>query len=164
MPPNIIKAKVGSGGLSDAIIERAQDLLENNSQDFAPLAEIYLEKLQKGIDYIVSLDDPNMLKDESVVGLIVFPAMQLKSNGGMFHYPLVTRVADCFLNFIEAVERTDPEILEIAQAFHTAVRVVVAGKIQGSGGVHGDALVMELNNACMRYIEKYKDTIDLDKG
>lgn len=48
-PPNMIKAKVGSGGLNDAILDRAQKLLENTTVDFAPLAEIYLTSMMKGI-------------------------------------------------------------------------------------------------------------------
>ena len=43
-PPNILKAKVGAGGLNEAIIERAQDVLENHTVDFGPLAEIYLKQ------------------------------------------------------------------------------------------------------------------------
>ena len=44
-PPNILKAKVGSGGLSEDILNKAQLLLENNTVDFQPLAEIYLNSL-----------------------------------------------------------------------------------------------------------------------
>ena len=30
-PPNMLKTKVGTGGLSEEILSRAQDLLENNT-------------------------------------------------------------------------------------------------------------------------------------
>ena len=48
--PNTLKAKVGSGGLSEDILNKAQALLENNTVDFQPLAEMYLTALMKGID------------------------------------------------------------------------------------------------------------------
>ena len=49
-PLNTLKQKVGSGGLSEDILNKAQALLENNTVDFLPLAEMYLEGLMKGIE------------------------------------------------------------------------------------------------------------------
>lgn len=164
-PPNLLKAKVGNGGLSDAILDRAQKLLESNTVDFAPLAQIYLDAMMKGIETVKAASDEDKKNNtEKLIAGILYPCVQLKANGGMFHYPLVTRIADRFTQFMEVVDRLDRETLEIAEAFHTTIRVVVAGKIKGDGGAHGEALVNELNNACMRYFEKHKDTIDFEKN
>lgn len=165
MPPNMIKAKVGSGGLQESILDRAEKLLESNTVDFAPLSELYLNNMKKGIEAAkeaLLLKEP--ITEEAQISAILYPCVQLKANGGMFHYPLVTRAADRFVQFMEVVERIDHESLEIAQAFHTAIRVIVAGKIKGDGGTQGNALIEELNNACMRYFEKHKNTINFDKG
>ncbi len=156
-PPNLLKAKVGIGGLSDAIIDRAQKLLESHSEDFRPLGEIYLKQMKDGIDNAIALGRPT--DSEEVIAQILFPCVQLKANGGMFGYLLVTRIAERFIQFMEVVDKIDEETLDIAMAFYTTIKIVLNSQIKGSGGDQGEALVSELNNACMRYFEKYKDDL-----
>jgi len=151
-PPNILKAKVGSGGLSDAILDKAEALLENNTVDFLPLAEMYLASLMKGIE-LAKNHEPD-IDDEYVISCMLYPAMQLKANGGMFHYPLVTHIGDKLIQFLEVIEEPDIEAVEIVLAFHTTMRAVVLGKIQGDGGVHGEELILALSDACLRYFER----------
>jgi hypothetical protein len=153
-PPNMLKTKVGSGGLSDDILNKAEDLLENNTVDFQPLAEMYLAGLMKGID-LAKESDPND-DQEYVISRMLYPGMQLKANGGMFHYPLVTRVADKLIQFLEVIERVDIEVVEIVMAFHTTIRAVVMGRVSGDGGKHGTELMRALNEACVRYFDKYQ--------
>lgn len=162
-PPNLIKDKIGDGGLSEAILNRAQDLLENNTEDFRPLAEMYLEQMANGIKAAEQVQGANEKKTEELIVPILYPCMQLKANGGMFRYQLVTTIANIFVQFMEVVERLDAETLDIAQAFHTSIKIVIAGQIKGSGGPQGKALIDELSGACERYFEKHKDNIDFDK-
>ncbi len=157
-PPNLLKAKVGSGGLSSQVIDRAQKLLENHTIDFIPLAEIYLQKMKDGIDK--AKQSKEVSESEDMIAEILFPCVQLKSNGAMFHYPLITRIAERFVQFMEVVERLDKETIEIALAFHTTIKIVVAGQIKSDGGEQGEALVDALNDACMRYFEKHRDIIE----
>lgn len=162
MPPNIIKGKVGTGGLNEKVLKRAQKLLETHTADFSPLADIYLSRMMEGIEAAEKVDK-NEYNLEDLISAILLPCVQLKANGAMFHYQLITRIADRFVQFMEVVERLDTETLEIARAYHSTIKIVVAGKIKGDGGKQGDALVEELNNACMRYFEKHKETIDFNK-
>lgn len=161
-PPNLIRAKVGSGGLSDTILDRAQKLLETTGVDFAPLAEIYLTSMMNGIIRARARqpDDDN----EVLIAGVLYPCAQLKANGGMFHYPLVTRIADRFVQFLEVVDQIDDDALEIAEAFHTTIKAVINAKIKGDGGKHGHELVDALNDACMRYFEKNKDNLRTPDG
>ncbi|MAH04914.1 MAG: hypothetical protein VX740_00545 [Pseudomonadota bacterium] len=164
-PPNILKSKVGSGGLSQSILSKAQDLLENNTVDFRPLGEMYLNQLQEGIDLsAIDLDSPEEDRHgEKNIRQMLYPSMQLKANGGMFHYDLVTIIGDKLVQFLEVIERPDLEALEIVQAFHTTIRAVLLGQIQGSGGRYGNELVQALDDACYRYFIKYPDNIDPHK-
>ena len=77
----------------------------------------------------------------------------------MFHYPLVTRIADTLVNFIETTRRMDPETIVIAQAFHKAMHVVVASEMRESNDPKGLDLIQELENACLRYLEKHKNDL-----
>ncbi len=154
-PPNMLKTKVGTGGLSEEIINKAQDLLENNTVDFQPLAEMYMANLMKGIDLAKEADPSD--DQEYVISRMLYPGMQLKANGGMFHFPLVTRIADKLIQFLEVIEHADIEAIEIVLAFHTTIRAVVMGRVSGDGGRHGIEIIRALNDACMRYFEKYEN-------
>ncbi len=156
-PPNLIKQKVGSGGLSEEILDRAQELLEKNTIDFLPLAEIYLKRLKDGVVLSANLGPADDI--EYVISTMLYPAIQLKGNGTMFHYPLVTTMADKLIQFLEVIERPDSKIVEIVTAFHTTIEMVVKGRIQGEGGAHGYSLVKALDGACQRYFEKYPDNL-----
>lgn len=151
-PPNHLKTKVGHGGLTEDILSKAQALLETNTVDFVPLAEMYLDALMKGIEQArtPSVD----LDDETIISSILFPGMQLKSNGGMFHYHLVTHISDRFIQFMEALKHIDSDALEIIMAFHTTIRAIILGRIKGDGGERGDELMKALIDACNRYFEK----------
>lgn len=153
-PPNTLKAKVGSGGLAEEILEKAQKLLEHNTVDFLPLGEMYLSSMMKGID--LAREAGPDTDDEYVIASMLYPSMQLKANGGMFHYPLVTRVADRLIQFLEVIDKPDIEAVEIVMAFHTTLRAIIMGRITGHGGRHGDELLQALNDACMRYFTKYQ--------
>lgn len=151
-PPNRLKEKVGSGGLSEDILNKAQALLENNTVDFLPLAEIYLSNLMNGIELAKNYHPSNDL--EEYIAHMLYPGMQLKANGGMFQYPLVTHIADKLIQFLEVLESVDIEAIEIILAFHTTIRAVVLGKIKGDGGHHGEELMGALNEACVRYFQR----------
>lgn len=155
-PPNMLKTKIGSGGLSEEILSKAESLLENNTVDFQPLADMYLGTLMKGIEYAKSADPRD--DQEYIISQMLYPAMQLKANGGMFHYPLVTLIADKLIEFLEVVKQIDIEAIEIVLAFHTTIRAIVMGRVSGDGGKHGTDLLYALNDACVRYFEKYEDS------
>lgn len=153
-PPNIMKAKVGAGGISEDILEKAQQLLENNTVDFLPLGEMYLTNLMKGIEHAKNAHPDDDV--EHIISLMLYPSMQLKANGGMFHYQLVSSIADKLIQFLEVIHHADIENIEIVMAFHTTIRAVILGRIMGDGGRHGTELLNALNHACLRYFEKHK--------
>ena len=151
-PPNILKEKVGSGGLSEEILDLAQKLLEENTQDFVPLGSMYLDALMNGIDMakgITPSEDP-----EAIIASMLYPAMQLKANGAMFHYQLITNIAEKLVQFLEVIPDPDIEAMEIILAFHTTMNAVLRGQIKGDGGDNGAKLLSALVNACQRYFDQ----------
>lgn len=157
-PPNMLKTKVGNGGLSDQILDKAQKLLENNSIDFRPIAEMYLNNFQKAIErasYSSSLE-----ADEDVFSDISYPILQLKANGKMFRYKLITKMAEQFLLFLNSINQIDAKVIEIMQAFYTSMMVVVQGEITGDGGLEGQELQDTLQDACDKYLRKLEEYSD----
>lgn len=151
-PSYSIKNKVGDGGLSDDILDKAQKLVEENTVEFEPLANIYLSSLMNGIENAKGYGPAD--DAEHALSYIIYPTMQLKANGGMFHYPLITQIADKLVQFLEVIESPDIEAVEIILAFHTTMRAVIQGKISGDGGSHGSELIGALEAACVRYFSK----------
>ena len=156
--PNMLKLKVGSGGLSEEILDKAQKLLEENTQDFAPLGELYLESLANGIEQakIGSVQE----HVEEVMAQMIYPAMQLKANGGMFLYPLITKLADRLIQFLEVIDELDIESIEIIMAYHSSMKAVLHGKISGDGGESARELLTALNQACGRYLDQRPPIVD----
>jgi hypothetical protein len=150
-PANVLKQKVGSGGLSDDIIDNAQTFIEENNIDFLPYAESFLEEFSKRIrDYKSLGDDFENRRDA-----LIRPVMQLKANGGMFRYRLVSDVADIALQFLEAIEEINEDGINVLKAHEKTIRIIIDNKLAGDGGSEGYDLVKELDGACKRYFSKH---------
>lgn len=146
-PPNSIKAKVGSGGIDVNVINKAQALLENNTVDFQPIAAMLMELLNEAIT-----DAKNgNIKGEAAIEGMIYPAMQMKAQGTMFHYPLVTEVSNILVNFLETVTNVDKDVLDIVVAHKMSINAVLASQIKGDGGKVGKDLRDALMDACNRY-------------
>src|SRR5689334_18011463 len=103
-PPNYLKEKVGSGGIDENLLTKAQALLEDNTVDFKPIADMLIDVLTEAVQNTRA----GVLTGENAIEAIIYPAMQLKAQGGMFHYPLVTELSNILVNFLETVNAPDP--------------------------------------------------------
>lgn len=153
-PPNVLKQKAGVGGFDEKLIARSQEFIEKNQVDFIPYAEQFLKDFAAGVK-AASKNSDNFrdVRDD-----IIRPIMQMKANGGMFRYQLVSEVADIALQFVEAIEidSINEEALDVLRAHENTLKVIITNKLQGSGGAEGFKLVQELDKACKRYFTKYK--------
>ena len=147
-PLNALRDKIGYGGLNEERLDKAESVLENNAIDFVPMADRYLTDLMGGEN------------GEALIAGLLSPAMELKSNGGMFGYPLVTRLADRLIHFLEVIVAPDKDALDVVQAFHTTMRSVLTCRITGSRGQYGDALIQPLDASCRDYFARYPDSPD----
>lgn len=149
-PPNIIKAKIGAGGLSIDVIQKAQTIIEKQAENYDAIAMPYLNKLEKSIK---ELQNATILEPKDLEK-IAHPCVDLKSSSAMFKYDLVSMLSGQLIGFVEKAKTTDREILEIAQAFHTTLTTMIKGKMSGNGGQAGQTLATELAQVCKRYFEK----------
>jgi hypothetical protein len=146
-PPNRLKEKVGSGGIDENVIHKAQALLENNTVDFKPIAAMLMELLSEAIT-----DAKNgNVKGEAAIEAMIYPAMQLKAQGTMFHYPLITEISNILVNFLETVTLIDKDVLDLVVAHKMSINAVLASEIKGDGGKVGKDLRDALMDACNRY-------------
>ena len=150
-PQNSLKEKVGEGGIPAHIIKKCQDYLESNPVDFSPYARRLLERLEL-IKKTIEDGRPN---PEDTLAEIVNIVMQLKSNGSMFHYQLISMVSDVMLRFLENVKNLDSDFLEILMVYNKVLNIIINKKLNGNGGREGYVLTQELHSACLRYYAKY---------
>ena len=156
-PPNFLKQKVGSGGLDEKILEKAQKLVEKNTVDFKPYALEFLDSLESTIAEINNSN--SAFTDEDCVNMMLYSAVQLKANGGMFRYQLVTEIADLFTRFLEtlkAPKSLSQPALEMINGFYTSLKAIIYSEIKGNGGTDGQELLTELKAAWQRYLDKKK--------
>lgn len=152
-PPNRLKEKVGSGGVDEQVLTKAQELLENNTVDFKPIALMLIDMLQ---DAVTDAESGSLKGEEAIEGML-YPAMQLKAQGGMFHYPLISEIANILVNFLETVTDTNADVLEIVIAHKRSINAVLGSEIKGDGGKVGRELRDALLDACARYYKSRKN-------
>lgn len=151
-PPNRMKQKVGSGGIPEHVLERGQRYLESNPIDFSPYALDFMKRLQ-----VICKAGREGKSGEAAPSLreITQIIMQLKANGSMFHYQLLSMISDVLLRFMENVKTVDADFLDIMEVYMHILKVVIDKRLTGNGGTEGYALTDELNRACERYNHKY---------
>ena len=150
-PPNILREKVGVGGLHADILKKAQSLIDNNSFDYRPHGEIALETLLHAITNARATENR---ADENLIYSILVPVMDLKTSGGMFHYPLISKIADKLVQFLEVIEKLDDTALEIVESFYTTIRAIFIAQMKSEISEKGIQLHDALVAACNRYFEK----------
>ena len=143
----ILQAKVGSGPLDARRVEACQNVIDNNTVDFAPMAQQYLDQLKTAIDKAKTHD----IDLQQAVNEMTRPVMELKANAALFRYDLIGNLASVMLSFLEAVKNLDATVIQIVEAHHQTLSAIIFKQMTGDGGAHGKQLEMELRDACKRY-------------
>lgn len=148
----LLQAKAGRGEVNEDKIKQSQDVIDQAklNVDFIPLANGYLDDLEKAVAAARNGGD-----DEELLQGLIEPIMQLKGNATMFNYDLVGNLTSTMLNFLEAQENINNDIIDIADAHHRTIKRIVDDQIHGDGEDMGRELEQELRDACRRYIKKY---------
>lgn len=151
-PSNLLKIKVGEGGIDADILQMAEEFINSNQVDFTPYAEKILAHLTAAIKAAKGRERT----ERDVIDTITAPIMELKANGAMFRYFLVSEIADVMLNFLENIVELNDDAFEIISVHQKTLEAILKSKLQGHGGKEGQALAQELYEACNRYRKKYE--------
>ncbi len=149
-PPNLLKQKVGNGGISEKLLDESQTFINTVEFDFIPYAQTNLKQISQITKAASSNDNFEEFKDR-----IIPPVLELKANGGMFRYQLVSEVADIALQFLDSIHEINKDGLAVLKAHENTLQVIIKNKLEGDGGKEGYALVKELDKACKRYFSKH---------
>ncbi len=152
-PPNALRLKAGYGGVDPAVMERAESLIQTNDVDFTGIAKDLLVRMDKAVETVKREDQ----RSKEGINRIVAPIMELKANGAMFKFPLLSDVAGIALDFLEDIDYLNDDAFEIVNIHRQTLRIIVAQELRGTGGKQGDILVNELVDVCRRYHKKHSE-------
>ena len=146
-PENTLKKKVGHGGFNEVDLVKAQKGIDSNDIDFRPMGADLLGELDVALERI----DSGATADADKMGEIMYPLMQLKSQGALFKYPLISRISHATLDFLEAIDGVDNDVLVIVGAYKKTIKAILALQLTGEGTEVGTQLLNELQGAFSRY-------------
>lgn len=145
-----LQRRVGSGPLDPAVITRCQNIINSQNVDFVPVAHEYLAQLEQVVRSYRQKGHSKKLLDH-----LSRPVMELKANGRMFHYDLITHLANIMLGFLEMVIVVDDDVIDVVIGHTRSLEAILDRKMTGDGGPYGVMLASELKEACHRYFDKH---------
>ena len=152
---HLLQNKVGIGEIEDSAIQGMQKIIDTTTTDFVPLGLKLIEELAAAVENAKSGNAPGHILIEQMAE----PVMQIKGNAAMFHYELVSTLADLVLNVLENTDSLDSDLIDLVDAHQKSLAVVLNCQMSGTGGKRGAELEIELQNACRRFYLKKGRTI-----
>jgi hypothetical protein len=149
-PPRKLKEKMGSGGLDAGIIAKAQQRMDTNTVDFRPIGTHLLRLVDE------ALQDTRLgkLRGKAAIQKLLYPIMELKAQGAMFHYPLITDISGTLGNFLETIPEISTEVLDLVTAYKMACTAIFSKNLTGQGGATGKQLQSELADVYRRFYKQ----------
>ena len=127
-PPNVLRQRVGIGGIDEDLLEKAETFIQDNQYDFKPHA---IEIMKRFKETLAAAKKSKTL-DKKVINEIAEPIMELKANGDMFRYALLTEVAEILLNFLENIQKLNDDSFNIIDEHKNTLEVILKNNLRGS--------------------------------
>ena len=140
MPPNVLKAKVGSGtpGIDAAAIKRAETAIAELKHEFGGWMTEDVDKLMTARDAFAAK------RSQANYGALYRAAHDLKGQGASFDFPMVARIAASICRLTDG--HADPEKLplNLIDAHVDAIKIAVRDNIREVATGTASALAQEL--------------------
>jgi len=146
-PDRTLQLKVGLVKSENAPVISEEEAIENNKAHFIPIAQTFADELYKAI----LLAEQDKFRSRLSLENLIFPVKQLKTNGLVFKYDLISELSAIIMDFVENLQELDDYAIQIIRAYHTTLTHIINQEMEGSGGENGDHLFEELGGACNRY-------------
>ena len=158
--PNRLKEKLqggdfefsSDGGLADS------DILEAAKTQIAEMADDYSDRVKKTITDLVGAHEEAQNSfgkaEEQMKGAmekIDILAHELRGQGGVFGYPLMSEFGKSLYNCTGNSARVTENLLEFVKAHIDGITAVINGNVKGDGGPVGKELLSSLEAAKKKY-------------
>lgn len=152
-PQNTLRLKAGYGGMDPVVMDRAETFIQTNDVDFTAIAKAMIDRLDRAFEAARATNN----RSPEAIDRMISPIMELKANGAMFKFSLLSEVANIALDFLENIDHLNDDGFEIVAIHRRTLQIILKNQLRGSGGPQGTALIKELNEACARYHKKHNE-------
>jgi hypothetical protein len=153
-PENTLKKKAGNGGFNETDLVKAQTMIQTNQIDFRPLGVDMLKELNEIMDGIKA----GTVTQQEYFDKLMYPLMQLKSQGSLFRYPSVTQISQIMIDLLENIKEIDKNALEIVAAYAKSLQAILTLQIKEVENKVAKDLCKALSDACDRYFKLMEKT------
>ena len=140
MPPNVLKAKVGSGvpGIDAGAVKRAEAAISELKQEFSGWMAKDVEKLTTARDTFAKA------RTQANYAALYRAAHDLKGQGATFDFPIVARVAASMCKLTDGHADPNGVPLNLIDAHVDAIKVAIRDNVREAADATAQALAMEL--------------------
>ena len=148
-PPNLLKAKVGKGGMGRIdpdLIKHAETVVDSLGNEFA-------ETVSREILHVMELAmdlETDPAKAADIRKNIRRVAHDLRGQGATYGYDLISDVAECLFQYTDRLSSAAELNPEVLRAHADAMRAIIKNDVKGDGGVVGIDLVASLDALVLR--------------
>jgi chemotaxis protein histidine kinase CheA len=148
MPPNVLKAKMGNGGLDPSAVKRAEEAIENLKGEFtAWLVEDVLHLVEARNAYVKDTND-------EALGKLYRASHDLKGQATTFNFPLVSRVASSLCKLTDDTNNGIDLPKPLIDAHVDAIKVILRDRITDPSNAMASLLAAELERQTGLYLTK----------
>jgi CheY-like chemotaxis protein len=153
--PRVLRAKAGGGIAVDAKrIANIQKELDSWNDDFVKWTLEYIEKLKRMLAMTRRKEPSSRRGDFTRINEI---AHELRGQGGIFSYPLVSAVAKSLFELTkDTLDRSDECLLLIQNHIET-LKIVLRDEVRGDGGSVGLEIIRAMRLANTKFLSERQD-------
>ena len=151
MPPNVLKAKVGNGGIDAKVLKRAEQVIEEMKEEFEDWIVKDVENLSRARQAFEAQ------RTHATLNTLYRAAHDLRGQAATFDFPLVARVAHSLSNLTDGTGENNGAGLPMVliDAHVDAIKLIVRDKIKDPSDRMGTVLASELEAKTNSYLEKH---------
>lgn len=151
MPPNILKAKVGSSSGGDMkAVERAEKAMKSLSSNFGDWLGDDVAKLGAARDGFIT--KPTLVTRDTLFRA----AHDLKGQATTFDFPIIARIASSLTKLLDEMRTAELVPSSLVDAHVTAIRVAYRDKVKSANDIVAITLAKELEARVAEVVPKVK--------
>ena len=148
-PPNMLKAKVGNGGLELAAVKRGEQALEELKVEFADWIVEDVNRLVERRDFYQAQTNNDSLSD------LYRASHDLRGQASTFDFPMVARVASSLCKLTDDTSYGLELPITLINAHVDAIKVIVRDGIKDPSNQMATTLAVELERQVSAFLEKH---------
>lgn len=141
---NSLQNKAGSGGIPSFTIKKCQTFLDSNTMDFLPVAESILDRLYTLLAKLQQKEEYQFAYYEKILECV----MQLKANGKMFQYPLITTLGEIVMEHLEQNPTLPEETITILGKFCEILNIILQNKMNTVSAQQEKRFKKQISDLC----------------